>query len=80
MTARRSWRQEEAVLDRYAGRRHSDDSIVAVMVSIAECFAKTWFVALVMAMGNDKTVVFAGSFLALLLHVGIAADLGLAIS
>ena len=50
------------------------------MVSIAECFDKTWFVALVMAMGNDKTVVFAGSFLALLLHVGMAADLGLAIS
>jgi len=46
------------------------------MVSMAELFDKTWFVALVMAMRHDKITVFWGCFAGLFVHVFIAAGLG----
>jgi len=46
------------------------------MVSMAEVFDKTWFVALVMAMRHDKVTVFWGCFAGLFVHVFIAAGLG----
>mmetsp|Transcript_150744 Transcript_150744/g.274350 ORF Transcript_150744/g.274350 Transcript_150744/m.274350 type:complete len:262 (+) Transcript_150744:89-874(+) len=51
-----------------------------VLVGIAECFDKTWFIALFMALRHDRSIVFLGSILALLVHTVIAAGLGLAIS
>jgi len=46
------------------------------MVSLAEMFDKTWFVALVMAMRYEKHTVFWGCFAGLFVHVFIAAGLG----
>lgn len=46
------------------------------MVSMAEIFDKTWFVALVMAMRYEKHTVFWGCFSGLLIHVFIAAAFG----
>lgn len=46
------------------------------MVSMAEIFDKTWFVALVMAMRHEKNTVFWGCFAGLLIHVFIAAAFG----
>jgi len=48
------------------------------MVGIAEIFDKTWFVALLMALKYDKTVVFWSCFLALAAHVILAAIFGVA--
>jgi putative Ca2+/H+ antiporter (TMEM165/GDT1 family) len=48
------------------------------MVSMAEIFDKTWFVAFVMAMRFDKTIVFWSCFSGLLVHVFIAAAFGVA--
>jgi putative Ca2+/H+ antiporter (TMEM165/GDT1 family) len=50
------------------------------MVSMAEMFDKTWFVALVMAMRYEKHTVFWGCFAALAVHVLIAAAFGYSIS
>lgn len=50
------------------------------MVSMAEVFDKTWFVALVMAMRYEKNTVFWSCFVALLLHVLLAAAFGYSIS
>merc|ERR1719324_1181429 len=50
------------------------------MVSMAEMFDKTWFVALVMAMRYEKNTVFWGCFAALAVHVLIAAAFGYSIS
>jgi len=46
------------------------------MVSLAEMFDKTWFVALVMAMRYEKHTVFWACFAGLFVHVFIAAGLG----
>merc|ERR1719174_290907 len=46
------------------------------LVSIAEVFDKTWFVALLMALKYDKVVVFWSCFLALAAHVILAAVFG----
>jgi len=48
------------------------------MVSMAEIFDKTWFVAFVMAMRYDKCIVFWSCFCGLVLHVFIAAAFGIA--
>jgi len=50
------------------------------MISVAEAFDKTWFVALLMAMRFDRTAVFVGSCLALAAHTVIAAAIGYTIS
>lgn len=50
------------------------------MVSLAEMFDKTWFVALVMAMRHEKNTVFWGCFAGLAVHVLIAAAFGYSIS
>lgn len=50
------------------------------LVGIAECFDKTWFIALLMALRHDRRAVFISAFLALLVHTFIAAGLGLAIA
>jgi len=48
------------------------------MVSMAEIFDKTWFVAFVMGMRYDKCIVFWSCFLGLVVHVFIAAAFGVA--
>lgn len=48
------------------------------MVSMAEIFDKTWFVAFVMGMRYDKCIVFWSCFLGLVVHVFIAAAFGIA--
>merc|ERR1719162_1457072 len=50
------------------------------LVSIAEVFDKTWFVALLMALKYDKVVVFWSCFLGLAAHVVIAGVFGLAVA
>lgn len=50
------------------------------MVSMAEMFDKTWFVALVMAMRHEKHTVFWSCFLGLGVHVLIAAAFGYSIA
>merc|ERR1719440_2712406 len=50
------------------------------MVSMAEVFDKTWFVALVMAMRHEKHCVFWSCFAALFVHVLIAAAFGYSIA
>mmetsp|Transcript_14762 Transcript_14762/g.46456 ORF Transcript_14762/g.46456 Transcript_14762/m.46456 type:complete len:249 (+) Transcript_14762:98-844(+) len=50
------------------------------MVSMAEVFDKTWFVALVMAMRHEKHTVYWGCFAALLVHVFIAAAFGYSVA
>merc|ERR550514_2547462 len=47
-----------------------------VMISIAELFDKTFFVALVLALRYNKTTVFVGAFGALLVHTFLAAGAG----
>merc|ERR1719265_1563738 len=47
-----------------------------VMVSIAELFDKTFFVALILALRYNKLVVFCGCFGALLAHTFLAAAAG----
>lgn len=49
-------------------------------VGVAEIFDKTWFVAFMMSLTADRWCVFIGSLLGLLLHVVIAAGLGMSIS
>lgn len=51
-----------------------------VLISIAELFDKTWFVALLMALKYDKVIVFWGCFSALLAHTVIAAGFGYTIA
>jgi putative Ca2+/H+ antiporter (TMEM165/GDT1 family) len=46
------------------------------MISVAEVFDKTWFVALILAMKTAKLPVFIGAFGALGLHTIIAAAIG----
>jgi putative Ca2+/H+ antiporter (TMEM165/GDT1 family) len=46
------------------------------MVSIAEVFDKTWFVALLMALRYDKVIVFWSCFLGLAAHVALAGIFG----
>jgi putative Ca2+/H+ antiporter (TMEM165/GDT1 family) len=46
------------------------------MISVAEAFDKTWFVALILAMKTSKLPVFIGAFSALVLHTLIAASIG----
>lgn len=48
------------------------------MVSMAEIFDKTWFVAFVMGMRYDRIIVFWSCFLGLVVHVFIAAAFGIA--
>eukprot|EP00435_Cladocopium_sp_Y103_P001210 s2301_g1.t1 len=50
------------------------------VVAVAEIFDKTWFVALICALNYGKKISFIGGFLALALHVFLAAALGVAIS
>jgi putative Ca2+/H+ antiporter (TMEM165/GDT1 family) len=50
------------------------------LIAIAELFDKTWFVALLMALKYDKTIVFCGCFSALLAHTIIAAIFGYTIA
>jgi len=50
------------------------------VVAVAEIFDKTWFVALICALNYGKKISFTGGFLALALHVFLAAALGVAIS
>jgi len=50
------------------------------VVGVAEIFDKTWFVALICALNYGKKIAFIGGFLALALHVFLAAALGVAIS
>lgn len=50
------------------------------VVAVAEIFDKTWFVALICALNYGKRISFVGGFLALALHVFLAAALGVAIS
>jgi len=50
------------------------------MVSLAEMFDKTWFVALVMAMRHETHTVFWGCFAGLAVHVLIAAAFGYSIA
>jgi len=61
---------------------HPDNShafwVSFAMVSMAEIFDKTWFVAFVMAMRFDRTIVFWSCFLGLVMHVFIAAAIGVA--
>merc|ERR1719265_2245725 len=47
-----------------------------VMISIAELFDKTFFVALILALRYNKMVVFCGCFGALLVHTLLAAVAG----
>jgi putative Ca2+/H+ antiporter (TMEM165/GDT1 family) len=49
-----------------------------VMVGIAELFDKTWFMGLLLALKYEATMVFAGSFSALMLHTVLAAAFGYA--
>lgn len=48
------------------------------MVSMAELFDKTWFVAFVMAMRYDRFIVFLSCFSGLVVHVFVAAAFGIA--
>mmetsp|Transcript_5116 Transcript_5116/g.8358 ORF Transcript_5116/g.8358 Transcript_5116/m.8358 type:complete len:281 (+) Transcript_5116:83-925(+) len=50
------------------------------VVAVAEIFDKTWFVALICALNYGKKISFTGGFLALALHVFLAAALGVAIA
>eukprot|EP00438_Fugacium_kawagutii_P002833 Skav214119 [mRNA] locus=scaffold1185:500671:507540:- [translate_table: standard] len=50
------------------------------VVAVAEIFDKTWFVALICALNYGKKISFVGGFLALALHVFLAAALGVTIS
>lgn len=50
------------------------------VVGVAEIFDKTWFVALICALNYGKKISFTGGFLALALHVFLAAALGVAIA
>ncbi|CAJ1352016.1 unnamed protein product [Effrenium voratum] len=50
------------------------------IVGVAEIFDKTWFVALICALNYGQKLAFCGAFLALALHVLLAAVLGVAIS
>jgi len=51
-----------------------------ITVGVAEIFDKTWFVAFTLALRSNRTVVFWGGFLGLLLHVVIAAGMGFSLS
>lgn len=51
-----------------------------ILISIAELFDKTWFVALLMALKYDKVIVFWGCFMALAAHTVLAAVLGYTIA
>eukprot|EP00933_Yihiella_yeosuensis_P068527 TRINITY_DN7421_c0_g8_i2.p1 TRINITY_DN7421_c0_g8~~TRINITY_DN7421_c0_g8_i2.p1 ORF type:complete len:317 (-),score=55.57 TRINITY_DN7421_c0_g8_i2:145-1095(-) len=50
------------------------------VVGVAEIFDKTWFVALLCAIQYSRAISFFSSFLALSLHVVLAAGLGIAVS
>mmetsp|Transcript_16840 Transcript_16840/g.43454 ORF Transcript_16840/g.43454 Transcript_16840/m.43454 type:complete len:403 (-) Transcript_16840:49-1257(-) len=49
-----------------------------LLVGVAELFDKTWFMGLILALKYPAGLVFAGSFMALFLHVFLAAAFGLA--
>lgn len=51
-----------------------------VVVSVAELFDKTWFVALLCSLTFGSQVAFWGCYIALMVHTVVAAGLGLVIS
>lgn len=65
-------------------RSLSDDFNVVLrsfsVVAVAELFDKTWFVALICAMNYGKSRAFIGAYVALVVHVLLAAALGVAIA
>ncbi|CAE7232754.1 PAM71-HL [Symbiodinium natans] len=50
------------------------------VVAVAELFDKTWFVALICAMNYGRSRAFIGAYVALVVHVLLAAALGVAIA
>ena len=50
------------------------------VVAVAELFDKTWFVALICAMNYGRSRAFLGAYAALVVHVLLAAVLGVAIA